>query len=44
MSDGSIGDVTGILDDTEARKARAASWFRELRDAICARFEGLEDA
>lgn len=28
----------------EAQKTRAADWFRELRDAICARFEGLEDA
>ena len=28
----------------DAQKARAADWFRELRDAICARFEGLEDA
>lgn len=27
----------------DAEKTRAADWFRELRDAICARFEGLED-
>ena len=44
MPDGPIGDVTGILDDPDARKARAAAWFRELRNMICSRFEGLEDA
>ena len=44
MTDRTIGSVTGVLDDAEARKARAAGWFRELRDAICARFEGIEDA
>jgi coproporphyrinogen III oxidase len=26
----------------EARKARAAAWFGELRDRLCAAFEGLE--
>ncbi|MCA3441439.1 MAG: coproporphyrinogen III oxidase, partial [Rhodobacter sp.] len=29
-----------VFDD---RKARAASWFRQLRDRIIAAFEGLED-
>ncbi|MFN3645528.1 MAG: oxygen-dependent coproporphyrinogen oxidase [Gemmobacter sp.] len=29
--------------DFEARKARAAAWFRELRDSIVAAFEALED-
>ena len=28
----------------EAQKARAADWFRDLRDQIVAAFEGLEDA
>jgi coproporphyrinogen III oxidase len=28
----------------EARKARARAWFEQLRDDICAAFEGLEDA
>lgn len=28
----------------DERKARASAWFAELRDAICAAFEGLEDA
>ncbi|MBK5926738.1 oxygen-dependent coproporphyrinogen oxidase [Rhodobaculum claviforme] len=28
----------------EQRKARAADWFRELRDSICTAFEAMEDA
>ena len=28
---------------TEQRKTRAADWFRDLRDRICAEFETLED-
>lgn len=31
-------------DDFDARKARAAAWFRALRDQIAAAFEGLEDS
>ncbi len=31
-------------DDFDDRKARASAWFVELRDMICAAFEGLEDA
>jgi coproporphyrinogen III oxidase len=33
-----------MTDDFEARKARASTWFAELRDTICAAFEALEDA
>ena len=29
--------------DPDARKARARSWFKSLRDGICAAFEALED-
>ena len=31
-------------DTQDDRKARAAAWFTELRDRICAAFEALEDA
>jgi len=31
-------------DPFDDRKARASAWFTELRDSICAAFEGLEDA
>lgn len=30
------------MDGMDERKARASAWFRELRDAIVAAFEGLE--
>lgn len=33
-----------MTDPTEDRKARAADWFRSLRDSIVATFEGLEDS
>jgi len=31
-------------DEFDARKTRAAAWFRTLRDEICAAFEALEDS
>ena len=33
-----------MTDQMEQQKARAADWFRSLRDEIVAAFEGLEDA
>lgn len=33
-----------MSDEFDARKARAASWFRTLRDEIVAAFEALEDS
>ncbi|MEY3306847.1 MAG: hypothetical protein RLZZ413_885, partial [Pseudomonadota bacterium] len=30
-------------EEFDPRKARAATWFRQLRDQIVAAFEGLED-
>ena len=32
-----------MSESTEQRKARAAAWFAELRDRICAAFESIED-
>ena len=31
------------MSETEQRKEQARAWFAELRDSICAAFEGLED-
>ena len=33
-----------LTDDLLSEKARAAAWFANLRDQICAAFEALEDA
>ncbi len=33
-----------MTDSFDARKARAADWFRSLRDSICDAFEAVEDA
>ncbi|MEM8975960.1 MAG: coproporphyrinogen III oxidase, partial [Pseudomonadota bacterium] len=33
-----------MTQDLEDQKARAAAWFRSLRDDIVAAFEALEDA
>jgi len=41
---GEISAARAPVDGFESRKARAAAWFQELRDRICAAFEALEDA
>ncbi len=33
-----------MSEDMATEKARASAWFTDLRDQICAAFEGLEDA
>jgi coproporphyrinogen III oxidase len=43
-TDTAIRETAMTADPTEDRKARAAAWFRELRDRIVAAFEALEDA
>ena len=32
-----------MTSDTEKTQAKAAAWFRELRDLLCAEFEAIED-
>jgi coproporphyrinogen III oxidase len=40
----SVDRKGGMSDETDARKARAGTWFEELRDRICAELEAIEDA
>jgi coproporphyrinogen III oxidase len=37
-------DMAAVDAVSEERKARAASWFQDLRDRVCAAFEKLEEA
>ena len=38
------GTRATMTDEMATEKARASAWFGELRDAVCAAFERLEDA
>jgi coproporphyrinogen III oxidase len=43
MRDDVLANAT-VPEGIEYKKARAAAWFRDLRDRICSAFEALEDA
>ena len=45
MWDSDAKTTQGIrsMSQMDSEKARARDWFYELRDQICAAFEGLED-
>ncbi len=43
MSGARKGNAGAGMDEMTSEKARASAWFAELRDAICAAFEALED-